>query len=458
MRTNGLDSSSGVGEGGMPRPSAEASTLESAPLQEIISEQAFLPLLRPAVRPLFELGLILKGLVQPPTKKYLFRLTQEADEVESFLDDYGARNNKLFSHFGEMIASLRGLGLAAYSLRHVWGRIDLYVLDRISVERKEQFRRELRQGLDFLVEGLFTLQIELQHEGRRMGLERLAWEYRTEEQDHPGEVRHRLPHNIDEGDIRDERAKVAEVVTTYLKATEQLARLRIDAQLNDRRAAELRARIGSEVLCRQYETTVHNVQSKYDTYVQNTALEGSSPELRSLRGHASVALHLLECATCLSHFYERHENDIRYEAAKERIAALIEKRRIVELIVGLCLRWGAEFLLLGRSTAEAMIERFTERGSLHLVIPEGVVLHARPCSLIVRVVNHHGTPVEMEIEEERCDASSIMQVMILASSNSAQRAVVFHGDKSALRDLQRLFDVRLGEGCDLPEDLAYLRI
>jgi phosphotransferase system HPr-like phosphotransfer protein len=75
----------------------------------------------------------------------------------------------------------------------------------------------------------------------------------------------------------------------------------------------------------------------------------------------------------------------------------------------------------------------------------------------VRVVNHHGTPVEMEIEEERCDASSIMQVMILASSNAAQRGIVFHGDKRALRDLQRLFEARLGEGCDLPEELSYLR-
>lgn len=438
-------------------PPEGPSSLESAPLQEIISETAYLPLLRPAIRPLFELGLVLKGLVQPPTKKYLFRLTQEADEAESFLDDYGARNNKLFSHFGEMIASLRGLGIAAYSLRHVWGRLDLYVLERISVERREQFRRELRHALDFLVEGLFTLQIELQHEGRRIGLEGLSWEYRSEEQDLPGEVRHRLPHNIDEGDIRDERAKVAEVVTTYLKAVEQIAKLRIDAELNDRRTAELRGRIGTEVLCRLYETTVHNVQSKYDTYVQNTALEGANPELRSLRGHASVALHLLECATYLSHFYERHENDIRYEAAKERMAALIDKRKIVALTVGFCLRWGAEFLLLGRSTAERMIERFTDRGSVHLELPEGVILHARPCSLIVRVVNHHGTPVEMEIEEERCDASSIMQVMILASSNAAQRGIVFHGDKRALRDLQRLFEARLGEGCDLPEELSYLR-
>lgn len=445
----------------LPQPTqaspAQGSAVEGAPLQEIITEAEFLPLLRPEVRPLFDLGLILKGLSQPPSKKYLYRLMQEADELESFLDDYGARNNKAYSHFGEMIACLRGLSLAAYCLRHIWGRLDLYVLDRLPAERKETFRSELRAALDFLVESLFALQIALQHEGRALGLTSLLWELRLEEQDSPGEVRYRLPHNIDEGDIVDERAKVAEMLTTYLKAAEPLARLRIEPGLNTQRSLELRTLIGTEVLCRQYETAVHNIQSKYDTYVQNTSLEAAHPELRALRGHASVALHLLECATHLSHFYERHENDIRYESAKARMATLVEKRRIVELIVRFGLRWGAEFLLAGRKTAEHMIERFTDRGSLHVVLPAGVVLHARPCSLIVRVVNHHGTPVEMQIEDQRCDASSIMQVMILSSSHAEEREIAFHGDKRSLKDLQLLFEARVGEGSELPDQLSYLR-
>jgi hypothetical protein len=48
-----------------------------------------------------------------------------------------------------------------------------------------------------------------------------------------------------------------------------------------------------EERARQLESQTHSIQSKYDTYIKNTAIESAHPNLRSLRGHTSaVADHL----------------------------------------------------------------------------------------------------------------------------------------------------------------------
>ncbi len=48
-------------------------------------------------------------------------------------------------------------------------------------------------------------------------------------------------------------------------------------------------------------------QSVYDTYIQYTRMEANDPRLSKLRSYVSMALHLLEIATVLVHFHERHE-------------------------------------------------------------------------------------------------------------------------------------------------------
>ena len=75
------------------------------------------------------------------------------------------------------------------------------------------------------------------------------------------------------------------------------------------------------------------------------------------------------------------------------------------------------------------------------------------------LVNHHGTPVEMEINGEKTNAGSIMQVMILAGTKANARHVRFKGDVKPLEDLRLLFMSRLGEdGTDkLPDELFYLK-
>ena len=72
---------------------------------------------------------------------------------------------------------------------------------------------------------------------------------------------------------------------------------------------------------------IHNLQSVYDTYIKDTKIETDNTALNSMRGCISVALHLAEIATTLSHFYERHESDLRHEIVRDKIEAIIDKRQ-----------------------------------------------------------------------------------------------------------------------------------
>jgi phosphotransferase system HPr-like phosphotransfer protein len=84
---------------------------------------------------------------------------------------------------------------------------------------------------------------------------------------------------------------------------------------------------------------------------------------------------------------------------------------------------------------------------------------ARPASLIVGIVQHYAMPVELEIDGARCNAGSILELLLAVGSHPEARRFVFHGDARPLADIQALFQHALGEqGVEkLPEALAYLK-
>ena len=431
----------------------------SQPLEEILPEGEFLLLLEKTAAPLLRLAASLAGLAPPDwPKKACVALVQETNELESFLDDHGARNNRRFSFFTELIASMRWFGLAGHALHHLQTRFSGYGVAKDERER-ETFLAGLRACRAFVSGSTLDLLRALQGEARALGL-RLPADRLDLSQIPEAAIRRRLPRNVDEAsELVDEAQKIAEVASKYLRAADLLKSLDLRPLGDPEALRRFVERHCNEEKARVYEATIHNIQSKYDTHIKSTALEAKDDRLPRLRGHVSVALHLLEIVTHLVHFYERHENDIRSESAKARIAALVDKNAVLRQAVDFALTSAARFLERGRPYADGVLPHYTKIRTLETTLPVGVYLHARPASLIVSIVNHYGTPVEMEIEGNRCNAGSILQVMILAGSHADARRVRFEGDEKPLQDIRRLFEARLGEGGldDLPRELDYLR-
>ena len=438
------------------RPTAEPS------LEEPITEESFLDLLQGEAEPFFQLAntlLARSSSGKPWQKSHFARLVNETDSLESFLDDYGARYNRNYADFTELVASLRWFARAGYAIGHLLSRLGSYGDDMWSAPESAQEAQEaIEHGAAFLERTANVLLEELRHEGSQLGL-RLPAEVLPDTIFVRPESRLTLPRNVGQEQLQNEEQKIAEVCTKFLQAAEMVAAVGVRSIEEDSERHEFVAQVCTEEKARVYESTVHNLQSTYDTHIRNTVLEGRDPRLVRLRGNASAALHLLQAVTHLAHFLERHEGDLRPAACHRRVSELVDRAGVEEVVVNNFLLWAHQLLQNGTDLAHDLLPSYTDLGEIELELPEGAQLHARPAALIVAVVNHHGTPVELELGGQRCDAGSILKILVTAGSHPDERRYVFRGDLRPLEDIRKLFRHGLGEQGThtLPPELDYLR-
>jgi hypothetical protein len=273
-------------------------------LEEVIGEKAFGALLDAQGRSFFRLGsTLLTRAVW--SKKHYYQLNTESDELESFLDDYGARFNRTFALTRELVASVRWFALAGFSISHLEGRFDSYgVHQALTPAELADARSSFVKARDFVHRSLRALLEEVR--GQCEGLQ-ITWngdDFSESEFVETG-PRQRLPRNVGQEDLVDEDQRIAEVASKYLAACEMLAEQRIRRIADPVARREHLSRVCTEERARVYEATVHNLQSTYDTHIKNTVIEGRDDRLPRLRGHLSISLHLLEAVTFLTHFVER---------------------------------------------------------------------------------------------------------------------------------------------------------
>jgi len=428
-------------------------------LEEVIPERAFAGLLQGRSHTFFKLSnaLLAHGRGQWG-KKHYYQLMIEAEDLESFMDDYGARYNRAYGTLRELVASLRWFALTGYSLAHLESRIESYDVRSVCSESE---CADLDTSLDnvraFTRRTSGALLEEIRKESHALGLE-ITPETFSEASFAVGPVRQQLPRNVGEHEPTEEQQKIAEVAAKFLAACSMLEDLRIRRIKGSADRKAFLARLCTEEQARVYEATVHNLQSTYDTYIKNTVLEGRDERLPRLRGLTSASLHLLECATFLTHFVERHEGSGR-DQVQQRLAQVVEGREVQDLILNVLLYWADSLLRRGRRIAEDLLPAYTDVQELCLDLAPDVKLHARPAALIVGIVGHYGTPVELVLGGNRCNAASILEVLVTVGTYSDERRYVFRGDVRPLQDIKLLFEHGLGErGLDsLPPQLAYLR-
>lgn len=428
--------------------------------EQLIQERQFVGLLQAHADVFFRLtnSLLAPGL-ERWNKRHYYQLISEADALESFLDDYGARYNRTYSFVTELVASLRWFAHAGYSLTHMLGRLESYGAASWSTRAEwNDASTSLDQGLAFLRINAICLIQALRAEAGRLSIE-ITSEAFPEENFTPVTARRKLPRSVGQADLASEDQRIPEVLTKYLQACEMMAALRVRGIDDAKERHTYFARVVTEAKARTYEACVHNLQSTYDTHIQNTVLESRDERLPRLRGHISAAVHLLQAVTHLAHFIERHETDIRSEEAKRKIAELVDRSEVERIALNVFLFQADRFLRSGMAMAETMLPEYTETLELTLELPEHLALHARPAALVVGIVNHYSTPVEMEIGGKRCNAGSILELLVAVGSMPHVRRFVFRGDERPVRDIARLFEAELGErGLErLPAELGYLR-
>ncbi|HMX16236.1 MAG TPA: hypothetical protein PK375_04140 [Rhodocyclaceae bacterium] len=348
------------------------------------------------------------------TRPMVGKLLLEAGQAEALIDEYGARQNRRWCRFRALIAVLKNFGRMAKELAHLDRRLPAYRLLPIEPD----FPAATRDCLHRVGQVLAGVSSGLLVEARELGLETSP----------PTAIAAfaeplpagRLANDRDERILVDTAATLTRLTTDFLNLEAEGAFVYASATGSPDLPPHALPSAASEETLRQLTFRFHNLQSLYDTHVAGTAVETADPDLPILRGHASVIYHLLEIATDLAHYYERHLSPATGDGIlRSRPAGDVEG--VVGLLFPYTMVFGGAFLASGKRLCQGILRRYAEYGRLAVPVPSYRGFHVRPSNLVARIVAHYGSGTTMELDGRVFDAGSPLDLFRANESINARK-------------------------------------
>jgi len=429
-------------------------------LSEIIEESDFLKLAQEHSQSFLKIYHFLRKDNKPSTRRFYAHLIEESDELESFLDDHYARDNKTWFYFCEIVACIRNLAKVAFSLRHIINRLPAYQVNNMTNVDFHRKAIDISRTLDKMILILFE---ELKNESLKQGIKFPRKGSKTErfEEVYP---KKRLPYTLDEAESLDAKEIAGRIANQYLSVIDRFDGYEWDLdsdpvedihqlvpnRINEERSRELTARI-------------HNLQSTYDHYIKRTPVESQDDRLKRFRGYISLPLHLLTMISWLAHLYQRHMNTTKRDKKRMAINRIIDENKILDIMVNFALHYTNHCLRSGQDLAYEILGQYTEVDAYEISVPVGLGFHLRPASLVAKLAQHYGTHLYLVLDGEEYDAANILSITMAAGriARKGDKTVMFKGDKRVLEDLKLLAKANYGEDnkgnpTELPPKLAYL--
>jgi phosphotransferase system HPr (HPr) family protein len=434
--------------------------LEPKSLIQIITEEDFLELVKEPCDSFFRFFNSFASRLNNNkniSRKFYSNIIQEAELLESFLDDHGARENKSWTFFSECVASIRNLAIAAFFIRHILDRYPYYNLQKAN-DVREEFISASRQTLDFLNKSILDIYLEMKGSSLGLGLE-LTEEGVSQQKFGEVESNKRLPRNISDDEVKNEEERIIDICERIQKTADMMRKSKIN-QTKD--LDELRKMVPwsiDEKKARQFKNLVHSVQSDFDTYVKNTRLEHENSNLKNLRGYISMPVHLLEFVLWLCHFYERHEDEIRHCESKRKISELVEKDGLLDRIVNYGFHYSKYFITEGSHLAREILATFIKVEQIELPIPKPLGFHARPSTYLSLIARNYGEDLFIIVDGEKFNAKSVMSLLQAGGTiaDKGYQTIIFEGSTRVLDDVRVLAEHNYCEDQDVPSKLSYLR-
>ena len=396
------------------------------------------------------------------TKKLYLKLSNSSQLLEDFLDYHGAKNNSNWYFYRELTAAVRHLSKACYSLKHITNR-----LHRYDISDSQEFIDAGDVTITFLNQTLISMAPAIIKEAQRLKISIPEKSYESTR--FPDIVTtDMLAYDIDDQNRDIQKQSIVAIASNFFNIAKQLSKLEFFEPYSTKKMFELVPAKINEVTIRQYEMQIHNLQSTFDTYIIHSGFKLGDKKLKSLRSTFSLALHLLQTMGCLLHFYERHLYDVGYKnvykKTHNRLVALIDKDAILDRTINFGLFYVCHFLSAGKSIAKDILNENIERSAVTVGIPVKLGFHSRPSLLVAKIVQHYGGQVELCVNNDRFDASSVLDIQWAGGKIQKEdiSEVIFEGDIRSLEDIKILASVNYGEntmgrGIPLPEELDYLK-
>ena len=427
-------------------------------LHTIITEEEFLGPLRENAVKFFRLAASVIENRENFSARFYFNLRYEAQTLETFLDDHGARNNISWTYFAELVASIRNLAIAAFQLSHVLHRYRDYDPTE-SEQASEEF---LAQGMKALEE-LNTIEqkliVEALEELKRRGcaLDKDEIISPTITKIH-GDVK--LPSNVLTDKFKTSEQRILRIAENYRKMAIKVHRDKYGKKIEPNELASMIPSRVNETKVQILENTLHTIQSEYDTHIRKTDFETKYPELSMMRAYISIPMHLLEMTRWIIHFYERHEDQTHSDNRTNMVSEIVDKEIVLRLISQFSFFYIHKFMTAGKRVAEKIMSRLVRTNRVSLPVPKPSGFHARPAFYITLVVEEHGTDVFMYVGKRKFDARSVLDLLEAGglTADLGAEEVEFEGDDRTLRDLKILADSNYCEDENVPKELNYIRV
>ncbi len=346
---------------------------------------------------------------ESPNPTYLTRffigdLLSQSIQLEEFLDAYGARNNRRWSRFRSLTATIKLFADVCYELLHIKYYLPSYRL--LPIDR--DFAASTAQSLELTGEILTTATHWIIVQAGRLGLlvpvGGTAMEQFAEELPSGRLARDRATRKV-----KSASETVTQLATAYLNLAAESDLLNIVDRTDPAEYSACFPDPISEDNLRFLKFRFHSLQSLYDTHVSETEVEILDAGLPILRGHISVVYHLLEIATQLVHYYERHLNIDTGDSLLRR-KSVIAPQTLLTMLMNYSIAFAGLYLNQGRSLSYTMLRRYAEVGRVIVPVPCYRGLHVRPATLIARIVRHYGSDIRMELDGQSYDASLPMDI------------------------------------------------
>jgi hypothetical protein len=342
-------------------------------------------------------------------------LMLQAVEMEEFLDAYGAKSNRRWRGFRNLVATTKLFADVSYELLHIKHYLPIYQLLTIT----DDFGEATDKALDFTTDTLIDAGCMLVKEAHVLKLpvpEVLIGHEIYAEVAQPG----RLSCDIEPRKVKNVYETVTLLATNFLNLTKACRCLQDVCAPNKENALfYTSARVNAENL-RSLHQSFHNLQSLYDTYVSYTDVEAKDSDLTVLRGHISVVFHLLKVAMLFSHYYERHVKG-QCERKSDSLSEIVEAYDLLECLINYAVGYSSTYIRSAEHLCKSMLQRYTQVGDITVPVPVYRGFHVRPSTLVSEIVLHYGTEVRISFDDEVLNAAIPLEIFRVNEKINAKK-------------------------------------
>ncbi|MDA3812330.1 MAG: hypothetical protein PF518_18585 [Spirochaetaceae bacterium] len=330
------------------------------------------------------------------------KLHLEATRCEEIMDYYGSKQNKDWFPFRQTIAVTKSFTAIAYNLLHIKKTAPLYNLKEVDGDFLSETENVTKIIIKSLILNASTM-IKI-IEKKKIKVENRGYLIENFTELFPEGI---LPNNRKRRKTRFPSRVAINLATSFLNLAEESKTLKIYKKVSHRDYRGCIPEIISEEQMRILENKFHNLQSIYDTHLQLSDIAQHDKNLPILRGQVSLVYHLLETATVLVHYIERHAN---YFTRKWKYRRHIEEAMCLSVLMDYFISYCDKFIVSSQEVCRTVLRQYSVFGSITVSIPNYRGFHVRPSTLLSKIVIHYGGNVKMTLHDQIYDASMPLEL------------------------------------------------